>query len=195
MKHSYYDKLLWVDTEFTTTDVKNADLLEIAAVVTDAEYNELAQIEFVVHHDEAVLEKMKDYKLQLTQDKPELAGLQTVYDLQQKSGLLDRVRESENTIEEVEARLLGFVALHFGETPPILAGNSIHFDRSIIERNLPRLNSKLHYRSIDVTSFKLVQLNNGAAPYQKKSTHRALEDIRESIAELKYLLDLYKRQG
>jgi oligoribonuclease len=193
MNNVYFDKLLWIDTEYSSLDFKTALLLEIAVVVTDSSFNELASASFIVHNDEADLQLMKSVQLENPANKPEIFEVSNTYDLHENSGLLDLVRGSTNTLGEVENQMISFVDQHFPDTKPILAGNSIYFDRHIIEYRLPKLYSKLHYRMIDVTAFKLVLLNGGKPAYQKSGAHRALDDIRESIAELKYLLLLDKR--
>jgi len=91
--------------------------------------------------------------------------------------------------EKVEQDLILFVEKHFGTEPAILAGNSIHSDKKFIERWWPGLDLKLHYRLLDVSSFKILMQGQGRGEYAKKDVHRAFDDIQASIAELQYYME------
>ena len=162
---------LWLDLEMTGLDDANDVILEVAAIRTD---NQLACIEgsfeAVVHQNDDVLDRMNEWCQ--VQHK--------------KSGLIDRVRASGKSIEFVEDELL----MWLGEVEDgslILCGNSIHTDRLFVRRYMPRLFAKLHYRMIDVSSFKLcVEAWVTRSFFKGKSSdHRALSDIQASIDELK----------
>ena len=103
--------------------------------------------------------------------------------------LLDKSRESERSEARVTEELLDFIRKNFGEKADVvLAGNSIHQDRRFIRRYWPEIDSRLHYRMLDVSSYKLVAQGLKKREFKKESAHRALEDIRDSIAELQYYL-------
>lgn len=93
--------------------------------------------------------------------------------------------KAESIIQE---DLLALIKRRFGDEPVYLAGNSIHADRGFVRQYWPKLHARLHYRMLDVSSFKLVWLGRGGEPFAKKEKHTALADIEESIAELKYYL-------
>ena len=93
----------------------------------------------------------------------------------------------------VEAELVALVEEHFGLEPAILAGNSIHSDRSVIKAHWPQLDLKLHYRMLDVSSFKTLMVAKYGVKFDKASPHRAYEDVQASIAELHYYLDWFTK--
>lgn len=170
------DRLVWVDCEMTGLSVRTDKLIEIAALVTDSDLNILGEgIDVVIHADDDALAAM-----------PEV-----VVAMHAKSGLTDRVRESTTTLEQAEQLVLDYIRQHVPEanTAP-LAGNSIATDRGFISRDMPTLDSHLHYRMIDVSSIKELcrrwypKIYFGQPP--KEMTHRALTDITESIRELAY---------
>jgi oligoribonuclease len=188
MTNRYFDKLFWVDIEFTNLDATKSEILEFAAVVTDVDLNEIVKEEWLVHQADEVLETMKNTALSKSTDKPELDNLETVYDLHEESGLIDKVKKSKTDSKQVEAEVVNFVKDNIGENKIIMAGNSIHVDRTIIKARWPRLDAMLHYRMVDVSSFKLIYSNTSTEKYTKQNSHRALDDIKESIAELKFYL-------
>jgi len=189
MNNVFFDKLLWIDTEFSSLNLETAFLLEVAVIVTDSDFNEIEAQDWVIHNHENDLELMKSALIEHNPEKPEFDNITNTYELHEKSGLLDLVEKSKNSLEAVEGALISFVDKHFPGVKPIVAGNSVSFDRAILKNRMPDLYKKLHYRSIDVSSFKLLYLNSGTKPpYEKTATHRAINDIRESIEELKYLI-------
>jgi oligoribonuclease len=166
-------KLLWVDLEMTGLDSTNDLILEIAAVVTDFEFKELARYESRVKYDaETVQERMK--LNEWWNNFPDNRD-----DFIQK---LDQGKE----LGTVEEELLTFVGHEFGEETAILAGNSIHQDRKFIARWWPNLDKKLHYRMFDVTSLKIYMRGKYGIEYEKQQVHRALGDIQESMSEWQY---------
>ena len=169
------DLLVWMDLEMTGLDPERERIIEAAVLVTDGQLVVKAEgPNLVLHQSEEVLGAMDDWN-------KEHHG---------KSGLLDRVRASTLLEEEAENQLLAFVRAHCKERTAPLAGNSIHQDRRFLRRYMPRLEAHLHYRNVDVSTVKELvkrwhpKIFEGAPA--KASAHRALDDIRESIAELRY---------
>lgn len=168
-------RLVWIDLEMTGLNPQKDQILEIATIITD---NNLILIEegpsLVIHCDESYLDAMS----------PEVAALHS------PSGLLEKVRESNISVQQAEDETLAFIKKHCESDKSILCGNSIWTDRMFLAAYMPRIIEILHYRMIDVSSIKeLVNRwypNDPDAQFNKKETHRALADIRESIAELKH---------
>ena len=171
------DRLLWVDLEMTGLDPGPDVILEIAAIVTDWDFKEYGTFEAVVHRSDSVLKNMNEWSVAQ----------------HGASGLTQRVREAKLTSSQVENQLIAFVEEHFDTSKPVLlAGNSIHIDRSFIEEEWPAFNEKLHYRMLDVTAWKVVFENKFHKKFAKPEEHRALGDIRGSIQELQYYLKTIK---
>jgi oligoribonuclease len=170
------DHLVWIDCEMTGLDLGKDALIEIAALVTDAELNVLGDgVDVVIHADDAALDAMPD----------------VVRDMHAKSGLTEEVRRSTVTIAEAERQVLDYVRRYVPDarTAP-LAGNSIATDRGFIARDMPTLDAHLHYRMVDVSSIKELCRRWFPRIYyaqpEKGLAHRALADINESIRELIY---------
>jgi oligoribonuclease len=164
-----------MDLEMTGLSVERERILEVAAIVTDGQLEIIAEgPELVIHQPDEVLEAMDDWNKQH----------------HRASGLVDRVRASRLSEAEAERRLLEFISAHAPARTAPLAGNSVHQDRLFLARYMPALEKHLHYRNVDVSTIK--ELVRRWYPEQyakrpvKKGTHRALEDIRESIEELRY---------
>jgi oligoribonuclease len=160
----------------TGLDLAKDALIEIAALVTDAELNVLGDgLDIVIHADGEQLAGMPD----------------VVRDMHAHSGLTEEVRRSSVTLEEAERQVLAYVREHVPDanTAP-LAGNSIATDRGFIARDMPALDAHLHYRMVDVSSVKeLIRRWYPRIYYAKPEkglAHRALADIKESIGELDY---------
>lgn len=173
------DRLVWIDLEMTGLEPQRHVIVEVAAVITDAELNILDEgIDLVVHATEEQLAEMDDF----------------VTTMHANSGLDKEIRESTLTIEEAEEAVLKLVEKHCDPNHPApLAGNSIATDRAFIRAYMPRLDTALHYRMIDVSTIKeLARRWHPRAYYNqpdKGMAHRALQDIIESIREL----DFYRR--
>jgi oligoribonuclease len=173
-------KLLWVDLEMTGLDPEKDLILEVAAEVTDFDFKTLANYEATVSQPrEQVIERMQANSWWA--DFPD-----------NRDSFINKLPESKPG-EKVEADLIALVEAQFGKEPAILAGNSIHNDRNFIRRWWPALDLKLHYRMLDVSSFKILFQGKYGIVYEKPEIHRAFEDIQASIAELQYYLDLFKQ--
>ncbi len=169
------DRLVWIDCEMTGLDLVSDALIEVAALVTDFELNVLGEgVDLVVKPPAEALDQMGDF----------------VREMHRKSGLLDHLA-SGITLAEAEEQVLAYVKEHCAEgSRPPLAGNTVATDRSFLARDMPTLETFLHYRIVDVSSIKeLSRRWYPRAYYQappKRGNHRALADIRESIEELRY---------
>ncbi|BAX93652.1 oligoribonuclease [Mycobacterium shigaense] len=170
------DELVWIDCEMTGLDLGSDKLIEIAALVTDAELNILGDgVDVVIHADNAALSSMID----------------VVTEMHTRSGLINEVKASTVDLATAEEMVLDYIREHVKQpkTAP-LAGNSIATDRSFIVRDMPGLDSYLHYRMIDVSSIKELCRRWYPRIYYgqpaKGLAHRALADIRESIRELQF---------
>jgi oligoribonuclease len=170
------DELVWIDCEMTGLDLKSDRLIEIAVLVTDADLNILGEgIDVVIHADDTALSQMID----------------VVAEMHTRSGLVDEVRRSNIDVAAAEELVLDYIRTHVkqAKTAP-LAGNSIATDRGFIARDMPTLDSYLHYRMIDVSTIKELCRRWYPRIYfgqpEKGLAHRALADIHESIRELKY---------
>jgi oligoribonuclease len=170
------DELVWIDCEMTGLDLRSDKLIEVAVLVTDADLNILGDgIDVVIHADEAALSSMID----------------VVAQMHSSSGLINEVRASTVDVAAAETMVLDYVREHVkqAKTAP-LAGNSIATDRGFIARDMPALDSFLHYRMIDVSSIKELCRRWYPRIYYgqpaKGLAHRALADIHESIRELQF---------
>lgn len=165
-------KILWIDLEMTGLDVTKESIIEVAYVVTDLKFKELDFYQAVVRQPSDLLEKMDDWNK--THHK--------------NSGLLDLIPLGKS-ITEVEEELLEKLDKQFPkEERIVIAGNSIYQDRAFIRKEFPCLEKRLHYRMLDVTSWKAIFKSIYNKEYKKKNAHRALEDIRESVKELQYYI-------
>ncbi|MET9617585.1 oligoribonuclease [Kitasatospora indigofera] len=169
------DRLVWIDCEMTGLDLDRDALVEVAALVTDSELNILGDgVDVIIRPPAEAVVNM-----------PEV-----VRTMHTSSGLLDEL-ENGLTLAEAEALVLAYIREHVpeaGKTP--LCGNSVATDRGFLARDMPALEGHLHYRIVDVSSIKELSRRWFPRAYynspQKGGNHRALADIRESIAELRY---------
>lgn len=162
----------------TGLDPNKDVILEIAAEVTDFDFKTLASYEALVKHSDEILDGMTEWPKQQ----------------HATSGLTERVRTQGRPEEEVKHELIGFIKAQFGDEPAILAGNSIHNDRIFIKRWWPEVDALLHYRMLDVTSFKILMQGKYDYEYEKNDAHRAFDDIQASIAELQHYLETLKHR-
>ena len=170
------DELVWIDCEMTGLDLRSDRLIEIAALVTDADLNVLGEgIDVVIHTDDEALNNM----------------VEVVARMHASSGLTEEVRASTVDLAAAEQMVMDYIRTHVraAKTAP-LAGNSIATDRGFIARDMPALDNYLHYRMIDVSSIKELCRRWYPRIYygqpEKGLAHRALADIEESIRELRY---------
>ena len=173
------DNLAWIDLEMTGLDPDRDRIIEIATLVTNRDLDIVAEGPVLaIHQPEAVLELMDDWNRST----------------HGASGLLARVRESRCSERDAELATLQFLATHVGRGSSPMCGNSICQDRRFLARRMPELERYFHYRNLDVSSLK--ELARRWAPpvlagFTKKSTHLALDDIRDSVAELRYYRETF----
>ncbi len=176
------DHLVWMDLEMTGLDTARHTIVEIAVLVTDSALTLIDDgIDLVVHATPEELDRMDDF----------------VRKMHTKSGLLPQIEASTLDLEAAGAAVLEYLAGHVAEAAAPLCGNSIGVDRRFLDRHLPAVDQFLHYRSIDVSSFKELCRRWNPPVYKgrpgKAESHRALDDIRESLAELQYYRDQFLR--
>ncbi len=173
-------KLLWMDLEMTGLDCKNDVILEVAAEITDFDFKTLATYEACINQPKEIVVS----RMQLNswwQNYPENRD-QFVNNL-----------EKGKELAEVEVELMKIIEEQFGDEPAVLAGNSIYNDRLFIKQWMPSLDLKLHYRMLDVSSWKVLMQGKYGKEYTKPEIHRAFEDTQGSIAELQYYLGWFKK--
>ena len=164
-------KFLWLDMEMTGLDPEREVIIEVAAIVTDDQHEELDSYHQVVKQHNDYLEKMDKWNTK--QHK--------------KSGLYELVPNGISQ-EQMERELIDLVNKHFSKEERVtLAGNSIYQDRLFIRKYLLKFEEWLHYRMLDVSAWKIIFANKGVI-FKKENKHRALDDIRESIREMKTYL-------
>lgn len=172
-------KILWIDLEMTGLDPIDDRILEVAAIATDWDFNEIAVYEAVKKVGPSLVKKrmVGEFWDKYSDVRDDLVK----QNLDGKNGRI------------VENELLDFIAEHFDDNKPVLlAGNSIHQDRKFIDNEWNRLATKLHYRMLDVSAWKVVFDGKYKKKFSKPEEHRALGDIRGSIIELKYYLGKVK---
>jgi oligoribonuclease len=168
-------KLFWIDLEMTGLDPVHDVILEVGAIITDFDFKELVRYEqHVSQPKDLVLERMEANPWWREQ-------------LDNRGEFLSRLAGGKS-LGVVEQELCELVRIQFGDEPAILAGNSIHMDRLFIRQHMPAFDQLLHYRMLDVTSFKILMQGKYGVSFDKKEAHRALGDIQESIAELQHYL-------
>jgi oligoribonuclease len=166
--------LFWIDLEMTGLDPATCEIVEIASIVTDSQ---LAIVEegpsLVIHQSDEVLAGMNDY----------------VRELHTRSGLLDRIRASTVSLADATKQTLAFLERTCAKGATPLCGNSVWKDRSFLEKYMPEIVSFLHYRIIDVSTIKEVVRRWYPPEHmvpKKQEKHRALDDVKESIEELRW---------
>lgn len=166
--------LIWIDLEMTGLNVDQDRIIEIALVITNNKLEILAESSVLaITQEESVLEGMDEWNTKQ----------------HHKSGLIERIRQSKVTEAEAEEEMLKFLSLWVPPGKSPMCGNSICQDRRFLYRHMPKLEAYFHYRNLDVSTLK--ELAKRWAPeiaksFNKKSRHLALEDIHDSINELKH---------
>ena len=168
------NNLVWLDMEMTGLNPDTDRIIEVAIVVTDSQLNAVAVAPvLVVHQPDAVLEAMDDWN----------KGTHS------RTGLIDKVKASRLTAEEVENELLAFLVQHVPKQTSPMCGNSICQDRRFLARHMPKLEAYFHYRNLDVSTLKELAKRwkpEIAKGLVKQGKHEALADIYESVEELRY---------
>ncbi len=169
-------KLFWIDLEMTGLDVEKEVIIECAVVITDYNFTVLDTYHSIINQPSTYLDRMDQWNR-------EHHGA---------SGLLQKIPFGE-TPEKVEQDLLDLLKKHWPkiekkEERPILAGNSVMQDRMFLDKYFKDFAKVLHYRQLDVSSWKIIYNNKFGLKYEKKNAHRALDDILESIEEMKHYL-------
>ncbi|WP_438951627.1 oligoribonuclease [Porticoccus sp.] len=171
--------LIWIDLEMTGLDTDTDAIIEIATLVTDKDLNVLAEGPVMaIHQPEAILAGMDEWNTRQ----------------HGQSGLTGRVRNSTATLAEAEQTTIAFLKQFVDERQSPMCGNSICQDRRFLARQMPLLEAFFHYRNLDVSSVKEIirrwrpELMKG---FSKQSSHLAMADIKDSIAELAYYRDVF----
>jgi oligoribonuclease len=173
--------LIWIDLEMTGLDTQQDEIIEIATIVTDVNLNILAEGPVIaIHQPQAILDGMDEW------NQRQHGG----------SGLLDRVRQSQFSEAEAQAETIQFLQQYVPAGASPMCGNSICQDRRFLARTMPELEAYFHYRNLDVSTLK--ELMSRWSPslsegFSKQGKHLALDDIKDSIAELQYYRDHFLR--
>jgi oligoribonuclease len=169
-------RLLWMDLEMTGLDDQKDQILEVAAVITDLELKPLEEFHRVVFQPQDVLAGMNDWCKKTHGESGLTAACAT-----------------GTPLAEVERELLALIDRHYSaKDRPVICGNSICNDRRFLDRYCVDFSKRLHYRVIDVSSFKEVYRERWGIEFKKKNSHRAVDDIFESIRELEHYLSFVK---
>ena len=169
------DRIVWVDLEMTGLDVDIDRIIEIACIITDGDLNVVASSpDLVINQPKDVMDNMGEWCRKH----------------HGKSGLTEEVLQSTISLSNAEEIICSFVRKHTEKGISPLAGNSVHVDKKFLEKQMPNFMSHLHYRIIDVSTVKELCRRWHPEEYakctKKKTLHRALEDIKESIEELRF---------
>ena len=172
------DNLIWIDLEMTGLDPDKEKIIEIATLITDSDLNVISEgPNLIISQPKEVLDEMDDWN----------------QNQHGSTGLIDEVMKSDITEQVAEIETLEFVSKYVGEKASPMCGNTVSHDRRFLSKYMPRLEAYFNYRHIDVSSFKEVAVRwmNEAQTYEKKGSHRALGDIKESVEELRFYKKLF----
>ncbi|MDO4271600.1 MAG: oligoribonuclease [Candidatus Saccharibacteria bacterium] len=173
-------RLLWVDLEMTGLEPSEDKITEVGVIATDFDFETVATYQTAVQVDKELMNRRMTGEFW---DKN---------DATRQALIANSTAETAKSSAEVQSELIDFIQRHFDTNQPIyLAGNSVYMDRKFIEKEWPELNKLLHYRLLDVSSWKIVFAEKGIS-YTKPELHRAMSDIEGSIGELKYYLGKVK---
>ena len=166
------DNLVWLDLEMTGLEVDECEIIEIAVIITNKNLDIIAESDpIAIYQTDEVMAKMDEW----------------CTNTHASTGLTQRVKDSKISLEQAESMMLDFIKTYVPIKASPMCGNSIWQDRRFLSKYMKNLDEYCHYRVIDVTSIKLLYDYWGdAKTFHKKNTHKALDDIRESIAELKF---------
>jgi len=176
------DNLIWIDLEMTGLNPDKERIIEIATLITDSQLNVLAEgPNLIVNQPKSFLDQMDDWN----------------QNQHGSSGLIEGVKKSNVTEQMAEIETLNFISKYVGSKQSPMCGNTVSHDRRFLIKYMPRLESYFNYRHIDVSSFKeaAVRWMNEAQVYEKDGSHRAMGDIRESVAELKFYKNIFLPQS
>jgi len=171
-------RMVWIDCEMTGLDPQSDELVEIACIVTEADLTEIDEgVSIVIKPDDEPLANMDE----------------VVVKMHNESGLIHEIPNG-TTLDDAQTRVLDYIKQHIPDARKApLAGSSVYVDRTFLARYMPDLDAHLHYRLVDVSSIKELTKRWYPKAYyntpEKTGNHRALADIRESIAELRYYRD------
>ena len=171
------DNLIWIDLEMTGLNPEKEKIIEIATLVTDSDLNILAEgPNLIISQPKEILDAMDEWNTNQH-------GL---------SGLTEEVSNSNITEQMAEIETLDFISKYVGQKKSPMCGNTVSHDRRFLSKYMPQLEAYFNYRHIDVSSVKevITRWSNNAQAYEKNSCHRAQDDIRESINELRF----YKKE-
>lgn len=168
------DRLIWIDLEMTGLEPAKERIIEMAIIITDAQLNTLAESPvLVVNQPNSIIDAMDEWNTR------QHGG----------SGLIDRVKASTLNDAQAEAQMLEFLRQHTDPQTSPMCGNSVHQDRRFLNLYMPALEDYFHYRNLDVSTLKELVRRwrpDLVAGLKKKGSHIALDDIRDSIEELRY---------
>lgn len=173
-------RFVWIDCEMTGLNIQKDVLIEIATIITDTNLEIIAEgPDLVIHQSEKHLSAM----------------LPVVAELHKPSGLIDEVKKSTISLQAAEQQTFDFIQEHCTQNEAVLAGNTVWQDGIFLRKYMPRITDFLNYRIVDVSSIKLLVRqwypHDPNIKFKKAESHRALTDIRESIAELQHYRECF----